>query len=71
MRAEEFDRDVDETLVQKTDHDAGLASHRRVHRMTSKQIAEKRVFAVRGAAAHLVARIEVTRDDRDAFGFEI
>ena len=32
-RGEQLDRHMNETLVQKTDHDAGLSGHRSVDRM--------------------------------------
>ena len=67
---EQFDRDVNEALVQKTDHDAGLAGHRGVDGVAREEIAEQRVLAVRRAAAHLIARVEVAHHDRDAFRFE-
>ena len=37
----------------------------------AKRSQRSRVFAVRGAAADLVARVEVAHDDRNARGFEI
>ena len=70
MGGEEFDGDVDETLVQKADHDASLAGHCSVDGVAREQIAEQGILAVRRAAADLVARVEVTHHDRDAFGFE-
>ena len=70
VRGEQFDGDVDEPLVQKADDDAGLAGHRGVDGVAREEIAEQRVLAVRRAAADLVARVEVTHHDRDAFGFE-
>ena len=70
MGGEEFDGDVDETLVQKADHDASLAGHCGVDGVAREQIAEQCILAVRRTAADLVARVEVTHDDRDAFGFE-
>src|SRR6202035_1245089 len=70
MGGEEFDGDVDETLVQKADHDASLAGHGGVDGVAREQIAEQCILAVGRTAADLVARVEVTHDDRHAFGFE-
>ena len=71
VRGEEFDGDVDEPLVQEADDEAGLAGHRGVDGVAREEVAEQRVLAVRGAAADLVARVEVAHDDGDALGFEI
>ena len=68
VRGEQLDRDVDETLVQKADDHAGLAGHRGVDGVAREEIAEQRVLAVRGAAADLIAGVEVTHHDRDALG---
>jgi hypothetical protein len=71
MRSKEFDRNVNEALVYKTNNNASLACHRRVNRVTREQIAEQRILAVGWPASNLIARIEITNHDRDAFGFEI
>ena len=51
VRGEEFDGHVDETLVEESDDEAGLAGHRGVDGVAREEIAEQRVFAVRRAAA--------------------
>ena len=40
MRGEEFDGDVDETIVQKADDDASLASHCGVDGVAGEEITE-------------------------------
>ena len=71
VRGEKFDRDVDETLVEEADDEAGLAGHRGVDGMAREEVAEQHVFAVRGAAADLVTRVEVAQDDGDTLDFKI
>ena len=71
MRGEKFDRDMDETLVEEADDEASLAGHRGVDGMAGEEVAEQRVFAVRGAAADLVTRVEVAQDDGNTLGFKI
>ena len=62
---------MDETLVEEADDEAGLAGHRGVDGMAREEVAEQLVFAVRGPAADLVARVEVAHDDGDTLGFKI
>ena len=71
MGGEKFDGDMDETLVEEADDEAGLAGHRGVDGVAGEKIAEDVVLAVRGPAADLIARVEITHDDGDALGFEI
>src|SRR5216110_2215176 len=71
VRSEQLDRNMNETLVQKTNNNASLACHRRVNRVTREQIAEQCILAVGWPASNLIARIEITNHDRDSFGFEI
>ena len=71
VRGEKFDRDMDETLVEEADDEAGLAGHRGVDSVAGEKIAEECVFAVRGPAADLITRVEITHHDGDALGFKI
>jgi hypothetical protein len=61
----QFDGDMDETIVEEADYEAGFAGHRRVGGMTREDVAEDCVFAVRRPAADLVARIEIPHHDRN------
>src|SRR5580704_6486791 len=70
MGGQEFNRDVDEALVQKSNDNASLAGHCGVDSVAREQIAEQCVLTVRRAAADLVTRVEVTHDDGNAFAFE-
>ena len=63
--AQQLDGNVDEPLVQKSDYQPGLARHGGVHRVAREEIAEQRILAVGGAAAHLVARIKIAQHDGD------
>src|SRR3954453_12364612 len=70
LRGEQFDRNVNEALVEEANDEAGLARHRRMDGIASEEIAEQRIFAIRGTAPDLVARVEVTHHDRDSFLLE-
>jgi hypothetical protein len=71
MGGEQFDRHMNEALVQKTDDQSGLSRHGGVRGIARKQVAEQSVFAVRAATPDLIARIEIAEDYRPAVGFEI
>jgi hypothetical protein len=59
-RGEKLNKDMEET-----DGEAGLPDHRGVDSVVGEEIAEQRVFAVRGSAADLVTRVEVAQENRD------
>ena len=71
MRAKKLDRDVDKTLVQKSDDHACPTRHRGMDRVAGKEIAKERILTVRRPASHLITRIEVTKDNGNVFGLEI
>ena len=57
--------------MQETDDDTGLAGHGGMGSVAGEKVAEQGIFTVRGAAADLVARVEVAQDNRNALRFEI
>jgi|SRR5215471_6603508 len=65
-----FDRDVNEAIVQMTDHHASLPSHRGVDSMPRELVAKDSVFGVVRAAADDVARVKVAHKDGDIARFE-
>ena len=69
--AQEFNRHVDELVMQISDHQASLAGHSGVGGMTREEIAEDGVLGIGRAAADEVARIKIAHDQRDLFRLEI
>src|SRR5215467_15274915 len=63
LGGQEFDRDVNETVVQKPDHQAGFAGHGSMGGMPREQIAKYRVFGIGRAASHVVARVKVAHHE--------
>src|SRR4029077_5834608 len=59
-RGEKLNKDMEET-----DGEAGLPDHRGVDSVVGEEIAEQRVFAVRGSAPDVGTRVEVAQENRD------
>ena len=71
MLGQQFDRNMDKLLVQKTDDQSGFAGHCRMSRVAGKEVAQNRVLGIGGAAADEVARIEVPHHNGDLFRLEV
>jgi hypothetical protein len=71
MRAKKLDRDVDKTLMQKSDDHTRPTRHRGVDRVACKEIAKERIFAIRRPASHLITRIEITKNNWNVFALKI
>src|SRR5262245_55530395 len=63
LGCQEFDRDMNEAVVQEPDHQAGLAGHGSMDSMPCERIAEDSVFGIVRAAADDIARIKVAHDE--------
>ena len=63
LRRQEFNRYVNEPIVQGPDHQIGFAGHSGMGSMPRELIAKNRVFGSVWAASHDVARVKVTHDE--------
>ena len=68
---DDADGNVDELVVEIADDQPGLARHRCMHGMATHAVAEQGVLVICGAAADLVAGIEITQRHLDAAGLEV
>ena len=71
MLGQQLDRNVDELFVHEADDESGLAGHRRMNRMTRKEVAQNRVLRIGRAAADEIARIELPHHNGDLFRLEV
>src|SRR5215472_10580566 len=62
LSGKQFDRDVNEEIVQITDHHAGFACHSGVGSMPRECIAKDSVFGIVRAATYDVARVKIAHN---------
>src|SRR5262249_13868826 len=63
LGCQEFDRDMNEAVVQEPDHQAGLPGHGGMGSMPRELIAKNRVFGIVRTAPNDVARVKVAHDE--------
>src|SRR5215510_4388937 len=63
LGCQEFDRDMNETVVQEPDHQAGLPGHGGMGCMPRELIAKNRVFSIVRTASNDVARVKVAHHE--------
>src|SRR5262245_12647553 len=63
LGCQEFDRDMNEAVVQEPDHQAGLPGHGGMGSMPRELIAKNRVFSIVRTAPDDVARVKVAHHE--------
>src|SRR5436190_13043870 len=71
MGRKQLDRDVNEPFVQEADDQTSLTSHCCMDGIACEKVAEDRVLAICGAAADLIAGIDVAHHYGYSLRFEI
>src|SRR5215468_2435992 len=66
LAREQFDRDMNEAIVQKPNYKAGFAGHGGMGSIPRKPITKNRVFCIAWATANDIARVKIAHNERNS-----